>query len=144
MSKASSKQLKAILEAAGSRYQMHDPSTWAKQSGMAASGDWEGLQKWQDELDGGKKAKASKAVKDDLTKIEGIGPKIAGLLNDAGIHTFAALSKASNKKLKDILEAAGSRYRMHDPGSWPRQSKLAAAGKWEELQKLQDELDGGK
>jgi len=33
---------------------------------------------------------------------------------------------------------------MHDPGSWPRQSRLAADGKWNELEKLQDELDGGR
>jgi large subunit ribosomal protein L21 len=32
----------------------HDPETWPKQAGMAASGDWDGLKKWQDELDGGK------------------------------------------------------------------------------------------
>ena len=161
LSKASSKKLKGILEAAGSRYQMHDPSTWAKQAKLAAGGKWEELEKWQDELNGGKggskskvkskakpKAKSTKkvakATKDNLTKIEGIGPKIAGLLNDAGINTFAELGKASVKTLKGILEAAGPRYKMHNPGSWPKQSKLAAAGKWDALDKLQDELDGGR
>jgi len=32
---------------------MHDPTTWPAQSKMAADGDWDGLKKWQDELDGG-------------------------------------------------------------------------------------------
>jgi len=82
--------------------------------------------------------------KDDLTKIEGIGPKIAGLLNDAKIFSFEQLSKTESSDIKKILEAAGPRYQMHDPGSWPRQSDLAAHGKWDELNKLQDELDGGK
>jgi len=64
-----------------------------------------------------KKAAAKKA--DDLKRIEGIGPKIAGLLNDAGITTFAQLGKASSKKLADVLSAAGSRFRLAKPDTWP-------------------------
>lgn len=93
-----------------------------------------------------KKTTTAKATPkaENLTKIEGIGPKIAGLLNADGIVGFAALAKAKQPKLKAILEAAGSRYKMHNPSTWPEQAKLAAAGKWEELKKLQDELKGGK
>ena len=87
---------------------------------------------------------ASTVKKDDLKKIEGIGPKIAGLLNDAGIFTFADLSEAPLQNLKAILEAAGSRYKMHNPTTWSQQAALAAAGQWERLAKLQVELDGGK
>ncbi len=83
-------------------------------------------------------------VKDDLKKIEGIGPKIAEHLNKGGIHTFADLGKAKQARLKEILAAAGPRYKMHNPGSWPKQSKLAAKGKWDELKVLQDKLNGGK
>lgn len=85
-----------------------------------------------------------KPSKDDLKKVEGIGPKIEGLLNDGGIHTWEQLSNASTDRLKAILDAAGPRYQMHDPGSWPRQAGLAATGQWEALEKLQDELDGGR
>ena len=81
---------------------------------------------------------------DDLKKIEGIGPKIASILNEAGIMTFAELAGAEVDKLKEILEGAGSRYKAHDPSTWPQQAGLAAEGKWDELQKLQDELDGGR
>ncbi len=81
---------------------------------------------------------------EDLTKIEGVGKKIAELLVADGITTFAALSKATAKKLKAILDAAGSKFAMHEPTTWPKQAKLAAAGKWDELNKLQDELKGGK
>ncbi len=81
---------------------------------------------------------------DDLKKIEGIGPKIAELLNNAGIMTFQNLADAEVEKLKGILTEAGSRYQMHDPTTWPEQSKMAAEGKWDELKKWQDELDGGK
>jgi len=98
------------------------------------------------------KAPAKKVVKkaavpkkpDDLKKIEGIGPKIAQLLTDAGIPTFAKLAAASQTRLKKILADAGNRYKMHNPATWPEQAKLAKAGKWDELKKLQDQLDGGR
>jgi len=90
------------------------------------------------------KAVAKKATKaDDLKKIEGIGPKIAELFVAAGIDTFAKLAKAPQKDLKAILEAAGSRYASKNPGSWPKQAKMAAEGKWDELKKWQDETKGG-
>ena len=82
--------------------------------------------------------------KDDLKKVEGIGPKIEGLLNNAGIHSWSKLSTTSVDRLKEILADAGERYKMHDPGTWPDQAALAAAGKWDELKAWQDQLDGGK
>ena len=81
---------------------------------------------------------------DDFKKIEGIGPKIAELIQNAEIKTFGELAGTSVDKLKEILEAAGSRYKMHDPTTWPKQAEMAAEGKWEELKQWQDELDGGK
>jgi predicted flap endonuclease-1-like 5' DNA nuclease len=83
-------------------------------------------------------------IADDLTKIEGIGKKINELLAAENITGFKALSKLSAKKLKGILEAAGNKFSMHDPTSWPKQAKLAAAGKWDELADLQKELIAGK
>jgi len=95
-----------------------------------------------------KKSPAKKAPKkqvaDDLKKIEGVGPKIAELLKKGGFPTFAAVAKSKKSELKAILEAAGKRYQMHDPGTWAKQAKLAAAGKWDQLKKLQGELKGGK
>ncbi|MEO1259287.1 MAG: glycoside hydrolase family 13 [Bacteroidota bacterium] len=87
---------------------------------------------------------AKKAKADDLKKIEGIGPKIAGLLKEDGIVTFADLGKAKITTLKAILEKAGKRYQMHDPSTWAEQAKLANKGEWTKLAKLQDELKGGK
>ncbi|MGO4920905.1 helix-hairpin-helix domain-containing protein [Maribacter spongiicola] len=90
------------------------------------------------------KKPAVKAKKDDLKKIEGIGPKIASILTDKGIGTFEKLAGASVKTLEEILKEAGPRYTMHKPGSWPKQAKLAASGDWDKLKVLQDKLDGGK
>lgn len=83
-------------------------------------------------------------VKDDLTKVEGIGKKIEALLNKNNIYSYRQLSKTTITGLKAILEAAGSKFSMHNPGSWPKQAKLAATAKWEDLELLQKQLKGGK
>ncbi|MDH7446074.1 50S ribosomal protein L21 [Aquimarina sp. 2201CG14-23] len=89
-----------------------------------------------------KKAAPKKAAKaDDLKKIEGIGPKIASTLVEAGISTFAELAKTDAAKISEIIaDVRGN----HVTDTWPAQAKLAADGKWDELKKWQDELDGGK
>lgn len=81
---------------------------------------------------------------DDLKKIEGIGPKIAEHLAANGIASYKDLSGAKVDDLKALLEEAGSRYKMFDPTSWPAQASLASEGKWEDLEKMQDELKGGR
>ncbi len=91
-----------------------------------------------------KKETTAKVAADDLSKIEGIGKKIAVLLKKEGILTFKDLGKATIKTLQAMLTAGGNQYSMHNPASWPKQAKLAAAGKWEELSKLQEELIAGK
>ncbi len=89
-----------------------------------------------------KKTKTTK--KNNLKLVEGIGPKIEKLLNDDGITTFLDLAKTRQPQLRAILTAAGPRFSMHSPRTWPRQAKLLAAGKQDELKKLQDELRGGR
>ena len=89
------------------------------------------------------KAKASKKG-DDLKKIEGVGPKAAEALVAAGLDTFAKLATASAASVKEVLEASTSKLSHLDPTTWAQQAQLATDGKWDELQKLQDELNGGK
>lgn len=81
---------------------------------------------------------------DDLKKIEGIGPKVSEILKAGGIKTFSALAAASIDRIKAILADAGPRYTMMVPDTWPEQAGLARDGKWDELEALQDILDGGK
>ena len=86
-------------------------------------------------------AKKATGKADDLKKIEGIGPKISSTLVEAGVATFAELAKTKPAKISEII--AGVRGN-HVTDTWPAQAKLAADGKWDELKKWQDELDGGK
>jgi predicted flap endonuclease-1-like 5' DNA nuclease len=81
---------------------------------------------------------------DDLTVIEGIGPKINELFKENGLKTFAQVGDATATQMRAILDKGGARYRMANPSTWAKQAKLAANNKWAELKKLQDELSGGK
>ncbi|MDO8366476.1 MAG: hypothetical protein Q7T20_06745 [Saprospiraceae bacterium] len=82
--------------------------------------------------------------RDDLTVIEGIGPKIQMLLNQYGIYNYRQLSESDVLRLKEILAAAGSQLAMHDPGTWPSQASLAANDQWDTLKSVQGFLKGGK
>jgi predicted flap endonuclease-1-like 5' DNA nuclease len=82
---------------------------------------------------------------DDLKRIEGIGPKISSVLQAAGIATFAQLAATDVGRLRQILEEENPNLlRLADPTTWPDQARLAADGAWEALEKLQDELKGGR
>ncbi len=87
-------------------------------------------------------AQTEPAPSDDLKVIEGIGPKIAAILQSHGITTFAQLAATDVEQLREIMLAAN--LRIADPSTWPQQAALAAAGKWDELQTLQDSLRGGR
>lgn len=79
---------------------------------------------------------------DDLKKIEGIGPKIAEVLAEAGVTTFKQLAGMDRDAIKAILDTV-STLKSKEPKTWPQQAQLAADGKWDELKTLQDELMGG-
>jgi ribosomal protein L13 len=83
---------------------------------------------------------------DDLTIIEGIGPKIAELLIDNGITTFAQVADASVEDLTKILNEGGAKFnaQVSTIPSWAEQSALARDGKMEELETLKTELNNGK
>ncbi|MBT8263999.1 MAG: 30S ribosomal protein S2 [Muriicola sp.] len=88
-------------------------------------------------------AKKEKATADDLTKVEGMGPKISEVFQSAGIMTFADLASKSEEELKEVLAGAGARYASKNPASWPKQAKMAADGKWDELKEWQDNTKAG-
>lgn len=89
------------------------------------------------------KAKATKsdAKADDLTKIEGIGPKIAETLAAAGLATYADVAGSTAEKIVEMIEGVRGN---HTTDTWPKQAGMAAEGKWDELKAWQDEVDGGK
>ena len=159
-------RLRQILDTGGGNFRISNPGTWPEQATLAARNIWGELRRLQDDeltagvridrsqeeaalklasLDKAAVSAAGMNVKgmDDLEVIEGIGPKICELFHKAGIMTFYELSQTPVARMKEILEAGGPNFRLADPGTWARQSGLAARNKWEQLKKLQDELTAG-
>lgn len=60
---------------------------------------------------------------DRFVEIKGIGPKVAELLIQAGIHKFSTLAETPVERIREILFAGGSHYRIYDPATWPHQAK---------------------
>ncbi len=150
--------LRRILQEAGNRFALSDPTNWPAQALLAATGDWEALIDYQKSTPTGrstdldlateskfeklaaKKLGFSSANPHDLKVIEGIGPKVEKLLKAAGLNTWNDLAAATPEALTAILAEAGDRYRLADPASWPAQAERAAAGEWQELSQLRHRL----
>ena len=94
--------------------------------------------------DAAKAALGKKIKEDDLTVVEGIGPKIKELFHNFDINTWAKLAATPVEKCQEVLNSGGKRFEIHNPGTWPSQAEMAAQGKWAELKKWQDEHDYGK
>lgn len=90
-----------------------------------------------------KEFKEKEEIIDDLTLIEGIGPKIKELLYSNNIKNFEKLSRTNTLYLQNMLDEAGNSFNMANPKTWPEQARLAYEGRWEELDEYQNELYGG-
>ncbi len=152
----SEEELRAVLAEGGDAYRIHNPSTWPKQAQMAINGEWEKLIEYQKgldvehnvETDKENPAKVERLVsflataEDDLQVIEGIGPQIERTLNGAGIRTLGQLAEKTPDEIREIL-SVNPRFKLANPSTWPKQARLAADGKWDELKEYQDYLEGG-
>lgn len=114
-----------MLEAA--RIQAEADARAREKAELEAAGDTEG---------------AAAIQLDDLSVIEGIGPRIDEELKKAGVISFSQLAATSVDRLQEILSAAN--LRMAQPDTWPQQAELAAQGRWAELKALQVELNAGR
>ncbi len=81
---------------------------------------------------------------DDLEVIEGIGPKIRELFNNAGYYYFYELAAMKTSEMQKILDAGGSNFALARPETWAEQARLAANNEWDKLAKLIDELNHGQ
>ncbi|MGB5562749.1 MAG: class I poly(R)-hydroxyalkanoic acid synthase [Sedimenticolaceae bacterium] len=69
------------------------------------------------------KAVAEPGVVDDLTAITGIGPKLASVLHNKGITSYAALASMTADEIKTRLLTEGSGYARYDTSGWPAEAK---------------------
>jgi predicted flap endonuclease-1-like 5' DNA nuclease len=134
-------QLKEYLDSTGDpKLREIEPASWPHQATLCANGNWSKLSEYQSFLTGSNLGVRQEAPTegttsaDDLKKVEGIGPFFESLLNDAGITTYEQLKNSDRDTLKEIIDAAGPDYRMHEPETWPYQAGLAYRGEWKKLQ----------
>ena len=157
------KSIWSILEKGGPRFKLaNNPGTWPEQAAFCVRGDWDGLKRWQDELYAGLRVVpeipavseidlvAARAAgfeprgADDLEVIEGIGPKIAGLLREHGMTSLARLAGAAPSDLRAILDLGGPNFRIAEPTTWPEQAGYCVRNDWAGLKELQDRLTAGR
>jgi predicted flap endonuclease-1-like 5' DNA nuclease len=158
----SADNLREILDKEGNKYSMIDPTTWSGQALLARDGRWDDLIDMQKKLDTGRTNQTSEETDskvekvliklgilkrwapNDLKAIEGVGPKIEILLHEAGIKTWKELSETPVEKIQEILDKGGPKFSLADPGTWPKQAKLAAESKWTEFEEYLNHLNKGK
>jgi len=80
---------------------------------------------------------------DDLTRIEGIGPKTQELLNAEGITSFAQLAAGEQAQFEAILDAAENMPFTASTATWARQAQFLVDGDEDGFQEYTDHLDGG-
>ncbi len=79
------------------------------------------------------------AAGDDLSILDGVGPKYADALKGAGITTFAQLSAMTPEAIEETLTKANTPLIAgHNAHTWPRQAKLAANQDWSALRRYID------
>jgi predicted flap endonuclease-1-like 5' DNA nuclease len=162
MSNTPVERLQQILTEGGERFNMLRPETWPIQAGLLARGELSRFDTYVVYLTGGVDIDGRGAAflaegnrpalivsptgqrSDNLTVIEGIGPKIAEILTASGIGTWQAVAASSPDAIKQILLAASSRYGVHNPSTWPEQAQLLSDQKWDEFKHFTEYLNAGK
>ncbi len=82
-----------------------------------------------------------RAMQDDFSCLDGIGPRISSVLRSAGVKTFAKLAAKETDEIREILTASNPNLlKLSDPASWPEQAGMAAEGEWGSLKALQGTL----
>ena len=79
---------------------------------------------------------------DDLTKLGGVGPKLAEAMQTAGITRFAQITEMGVDGVGKRLSENGVRYAKAAAATWAEQAKLAAQGDWKGLKAYQEALKG--
>lgn len=77
---------------------------------------------------------------DDLSRLSGIGPKLAEAMNAAGVTSYAQIATMDTEALTQALAGCTVRYSKAAAETWAAQAKLAMAGDWAGLKAYQASL----
>jgi predicted flap endonuclease-1-like 5' DNA nuclease len=87
---------------------------------------------------------APRPAPDDLTLIEGVGPKVQEALNKAGVFTFAQVANMSGQELYQIVKVEQGVRIVGDAATWSKQAQYFVDGDMAGLKKYQAKLIGGR
>jgi len=90
------------------------------------------------------KTKPAKGEGDNLTVIEGVGPKTQAALNKSGITTYAQIAKLSADELYQIVKVENNVQIVGDAATWPKQAQFLVDGDTDGLKAYQDRLVSGR
>jgi predicted flap endonuclease-1-like 5' DNA nuclease len=114
-------------------------ASWPMQASFAASGDWQGLMKYNAKgsepthhAASSKSNGAKAAPPDDLTQLSGIGPRIQTILSAGGVSNYETLEHTDPSELRRII-ASGGALPPSSLDSWPTQASYASRGDWSGL-----------
>ena len=149
LEKATQSELELTLSGNDHQFGSSDFSRWSSLSALAGKGDWAGFEKLQasfvspkvSEVRSEQSVTEPTVAAEDLTKVRGIGPATAELLQDAGITNFKALAEAGTARLQEILDAGGTKFDAIDPSLWCRQAQFQLSGSWGRTQTATLSLD---
>ncbi len=113
-------------------------ASWPMQATYAVKGDWQGLNKYNKRASEPAHHAASKpkaapaAAPDDLTQLNGIGPRISSILAAGGVTTYEELEHTDPSALRKII-AQGGALPPSSLDTWPTQASYAVRGDWSGL-----------
>ena len=120
-------RLRQLLDQAGRKFKLIDPSSWSRQAELAMSADWDGLERWQSESAGASSTQVDRDYSsldpDDLTAIRGIGPATQKLLGEKGIRRFEQIASMKSEQFEELFAEHQERFNLVDPSTWPEQAQ---------------------
>ena len=124
---AEPQRLRQLLDQAGPKFKLIDPSNWSQQAALAMNADSDGLKRWQPESAGASSTQCnhdySSMEPDDLTAIRGIGPATQKILLEKGIHRFEQIASMKSEQFEELFAEYQDKFNLVDPSTWPEQAQ---------------------
>ena len=124
---AEPQRLRQLLDQAGPKFKLIDPSNWSQQAALAMNANSDGLKRWQPESAGASSTQCnhdySSMEPDDLTAIRGIGPATQKILLEKGIHRFEQIASMKSEQFEELFAEYQDKFNLVDPSTWPEQAQ---------------------
>lgn len=127
----------------------HEAEGWPHLARFAADGNVQAYRVYSDVLAKGRSMTPEAMVAmarqpDDLSILEGVGPKIQDALNAAGITTFTQVATLTPEELEHIVKVEAGVRMVGSADTWPKQARYVVEGDLRGFQEYLKQLIGGR